>query len=550
MVGAAVIVTLAATLFASWAWGFTHQPRVAVRADLLDRHPGRRRDRRRREHPSPPAAWAAAASREIIPRAVDEVGGPTILATFTVIAALLPMAFVSGLMGPYMSPIPINASMGMLISLAVALIFTPWLCRVLLGHGARRCAARARAAAAEPGAAPVRAPAAARSSRPTAAARAGTSSTGASWRAIVFAVGLVAAKLVVLKMLPFDNKSEFQVVVDLPARHAPSETTARLLDELSHVIEQRARGQRLPGLRRHRRADQLQWAGAPVLPAAGPAPRRHPGQPRRQASSQPQEPRDRARACGRRWPRSARRYAASVQVVEVPPGPPVRAPIVAEIYGPRYAEQRQLAQGDPQAVRHDAATSSTSTTASKRPRHACWSTSTGRRPRCWASRQAQIVQTLSVGPAGLGRHLRARRSRALSDPGAPGAAGRRPREHRRSCWRSRCARPAGDRVPLSELVHVRTSAVGRRHLPQGPAAGGLRHRRHGRAARQSAVRHVRRCVGKHRARQPAGRGADCAALHQPAGRSQRAAPSSGTASGRSPTRPSATWASPTRWGWC
>ena len=68
---------------------------------------------------------------EIIPRAVDEVGGPTILATFTVIAALLPMAFVSGLMGPYMSPIPINASMGMLISLAVALIFTPWLCREL-----------------------------------------------------------------------------------------------------------------------------------------------------------------------------------------------------------------------------------------------------------------------------------------------------------------------------------------------------------------------------------------------------------------------------------
>jgi multidrug efflux pump subunit AcrB len=64
---------------------------------------------------------------ESIPLAVDEVGGPTILATFTVIAALLPMAFVSGLMGPYMSPIPINSSMGMLISLAVAFVFTPWL---------------------------------------------------------------------------------------------------------------------------------------------------------------------------------------------------------------------------------------------------------------------------------------------------------------------------------------------------------------------------------------------------------------------------------------
>src|SRR5690606_27984999 len=67
---------------------------------------------------------------QIIPGAVDEVGGPTILATFTVIAALLPMAFVSGLMGPYMSPIPINASMGMLLSLAIAFSVTPWLARL------------------------------------------------------------------------------------------------------------------------------------------------------------------------------------------------------------------------------------------------------------------------------------------------------------------------------------------------------------------------------------------------------------------------------------
>src|SRR5690606_18864738 len=65
--------------------------------------------------------------RQIIPRAVDEVGGPTILATLTVVAALMPMAFVSGLMGPYMSPIPINASTGMLISLVIAFVVTPWL---------------------------------------------------------------------------------------------------------------------------------------------------------------------------------------------------------------------------------------------------------------------------------------------------------------------------------------------------------------------------------------------------------------------------------------
>lgn len=66
---------------------------------------------------------------------MDEVGGPTILATLTVIAALLPMAFVSGLMGPYMSPIPINASMGMLISLAVAFVLSPWLAGKFLKAG-------------------------------------------------------------------------------------------------------------------------------------------------------------------------------------------------------------------------------------------------------------------------------------------------------------------------------------------------------------------------------------------------------------------------------
>ncbi len=133
IVGAAVILTLTATLFASWAWGFTLNRVIAVRADLLHRHPGRRRHRGGREHPPPPAARPdAAAASDIIPVAVDEVGGPTILATLTVIAALLPMAFVSGLMGPYMSPIPINSSLGMALSLAIAFTVTPWLALKLM----------------------------------------------------------------------------------------------------------------------------------------------------------------------------------------------------------------------------------------------------------------------------------------------------------------------------------------------------------------------------------------------------------------------------------
>ena len=131
VVGAAVVVTLALTLFASWAMGFTLN-RVSLFAlifsigilvddaivvvENIHRHMQR----------------GGKKLLEAIPLAVDEVGGPTILATFAVIAALMPMAFVSGLMGPYMRPIPINASIGMLLSLGVALIVTPWLSYKLL----------------------------------------------------------------------------------------------------------------------------------------------------------------------------------------------------------------------------------------------------------------------------------------------------------------------------------------------------------------------------------------------------------------------------------
>src|SRR5512134_3081739 len=127
IVGVAVLLTLAATLFASWAWGFTLN-RVSLFALIFsigilvdDAIVVVENIHRRR------ALASHQPLAEVIPEAVDEVGGPTILATLTVIAALLPMAFVTGLMGPYMSPIPINACVGMLISLAIAFIVTPWL---------------------------------------------------------------------------------------------------------------------------------------------------------------------------------------------------------------------------------------------------------------------------------------------------------------------------------------------------------------------------------------------------------------------------------------
>ncbi len=132
IVGAAVLLTLTATLFASWAWGFTLN-RVSLFAlifsigILVDDAIVVVENIHRHQQLDP-----ARPLREIIPVAVDEVGGPTILATLTVIAALLPMAFVSGLMGPYMSPIPINSSLGMALSLGIAFTVTPWLALKLM----------------------------------------------------------------------------------------------------------------------------------------------------------------------------------------------------------------------------------------------------------------------------------------------------------------------------------------------------------------------------------------------------------------------------------
>ncbi|MDP3084880.1 MAG: efflux RND transporter permease subunit, partial [Rubrivivax sp.] len=231
IVGAAVILTLTATLFASWAWGFTLN-RVSLFAlifsigilvddaivvvENIHRH--------QQLDPGKPL-------REIIPAAVDEVGGPTILATLTVIAALLPMAFVSGLMGPYMSPIPINSSLGMALSLAIAFTVTPWLAlKLMKSHGAGTAAA---------------APSGLAARLPKFFARVLTpflDSAKKRWLllagilvALMLSVGLTAVQWVVLKMLPFDNKSEFQLVVDMPAG-TPVEDTAAALHDLGGFL--------------------------------------------------------------------------------------------------------------------------------------------------------------------------------------------------------------------------------------------------------------------------------------------------------------------------
>ena len=335
IVGAAVLLTLATTLFASWAWGFTLN-RVSLFALIFSigilvddaivvvENIHRRMSLERR-----PLA-------EVIPLAVDEVGGPTILATLTVIAALLPMAFVSGLMGPYMSPIPINASMGMLISLAIAFTVTPWLALQLLGHGHHHGDApdgglerifRRLLAPFVTGAT------AARNRRRLAYAVLGL---------IVASVSLAGAKLVVLKMLPFDNKSEFQVVVDLPPG-TPIEITAGALRAMGGYLAtvpevtnyQAYAGLASPinfnGLVRQYYLRNASETGDIQVNLADKADRK------RKSHDIAQALRPKLEEIGRRW-------NARVKVVEVPPGPPVLSPIVAEIYGPDEAGRARVAK--------------------------------------------------------------------------------------------------------------------------------------------------------------------------------------------------------------
>ena len=338
VVGAAVVITLAATLFASWAWGFTIN-RVSLFAlifsigilvddaivvvENIHRHMSL--------HPGESLG-------ELIPRAVDEVGGPTILATFTVIAALLPMAFVSGLMGPYMSPIPINASMGMVISLAIALAFTPWLSRKLLAHGHAGHESQDHSETRlhrffDRLMSPFLRGEDARSHRHK--LYLGT------LVAIGIAVSLAVVQWVVMKMLPFDNKSEFQVVLDMP-EGTPVEETARVLDALAAEIA-----------RRPEVTDYQVYAGtsAPINfnglvrqyylrsgPEVGDIQVNLVDKHHRDKKSHEiaLEVRPALAAIGRK-------HGGSVKVVEVPPGPPVQAPLVAEVYGPFQEAQQKLA---------------------------------------------------------------------------------------------------------------------------------------------------------------------------------------------------------------
>jgi multidrug efflux pump subunit AcrB len=287
--------------------------------------------------------------REAAIQAVDEVGNPTILATLTVIAALLPMAFVSGLMGPYMRPIPVNASIAMFFSLLVAFIVIPWFCQKCYretGNGEERRTMGTDLKSVPGGIQPHT------SYLERVYRRVVGPILAHPWLAygvlaviallLVASLALFALRIVAVKMLPFDNKSELQLVIDMP-EGTTLEDTARVTKALSGVVKtvpevrdyQAYVGTASPfnfnGLVRHyflrtepHEADiQINLAS------------KH----ERKAQSH-----DIARRLRPLVQQVAQDYGANVKVVEVPPGPPVQSVLVAEIYGPEYEDQKTVAR--------------------------------------------------------------------------------------------------------------------------------------------------------------------------------------------------------------
>jgi len=270
--------------------------------------------------------------------AINEVGNPTILATFTVIAAILPMAFVSGMMGPYMSPMPIGASIAMILSLFVALTVTPYLGYHLLQEKEEQ-----------------------KQKEEEEGIEAGwiykiykkieqplLDSNSKRWVMLgitgVLLIGSVLmffTKSVAVKMLPFDNKNEFQVVIDMP-EGTTLERTAAVTQEIAQYLStvpevvnyQNYIGTSAPitfnGLVRHydiRGGSNMADIQVNLLPKG-----------ERDLQSH-----DVAKLVRPEIQKISKKYGANVKLVEVPPGPPVLSTLVAEVYGPDYKEQIKVA---------------------------------------------------------------------------------------------------------------------------------------------------------------------------------------------------------------
>ncbi len=270
--------------------------------------------------------------------AINEVGNPTILATFTVIASVLPMAFVSGLMGPYMSPMPIGASIAMIISLFVALTITPYLGFYILREKEKQDDKK----------------------------KGGLETSliyriynkfekplienkkkrwgflGFTFLLLLGSMALFYTKGVAVKMLPFDNKNEFQVVIDMP-EGTTLESTSAVTREVANYLSQRTEvdnyqsfvGTSAPitfnGLVRHydlRGGSNMADIQVNLV----------------DKSQRSEQSHDIAKKLRNDIQTIGKKFNANIKLIEVPPGPPVLSTIVAEVYGPDYNEQMKIAK--------------------------------------------------------------------------------------------------------------------------------------------------------------------------------------------------------------
>jgi multidrug efflux pump subunit AcrB len=270
--------------------------------------------------------------------AINEVGNPTILATFTVIAAILPMAFVSGMMGPYMSPMPIGASIAMILSLFVALTVTPYLGYHLLQEkdtqehkeqeGLETSFIYRMYSKLE---------------RPLLeSSMKRRVLVGVTVLLLFGSVGMFFTKSVLVKMLPFDNKNEFQVVIDMPEgatlerTSAVTKEIAQYLTTIPEVVDyQNYIGTSAPitfnGLVRHydlRGGSNMADIQVNLL----------------HKEDRKLQSHDIAKNVRPQIQKIAKKYGANVKIIEVPPGPPVLSTLVAEVYGPNYKDQIKVAQ--------------------------------------------------------------------------------------------------------------------------------------------------------------------------------------------------------------
>ncbi len=275
---------------------------------------------------------------DIAAKAVDEVGNPTILATFTVIAALLPLAFVSGMMGPYMRPIPINASAAMLFSLFIAFTVTPWLAYHLMKYEKHD------------------------EDKPESGETSGwmyrkykkfmeilIDRPSRRWAflglVIVLLFGSIAlfvTKHAIVKMLPYDNKSEMQIIIDMPEASTLEQTTATARDIANYLRTvpevsdfQIYSGTSAPfnfnGLVRHyfmRQGENVADIQVNFVPKDA---------RKRKSHKLAKEMRPSILEIGRK-------HNANVKVTEIPPGPPVMSTLLAEIYGPNYQRQIEISK--------------------------------------------------------------------------------------------------------------------------------------------------------------------------------------------------------------